>query len=84
MFVFYGEGLLAPRPTLKLEDHPLSIVRGCLEGKRPLGRMRLRWIDNMKMALLEIGWHGIDCIGLAKNRYGWRALVNSAMNLQVP
>jgi hypothetical protein len=54
------------------------------ERKRPLGRPRLRWIDNIEMDLLEIGLTVVDWIGLAQDRYRWRALVNSVMNLRVP
>jgi hypothetical protein len=54
------------------------------EGKRPLGRPRRRWIDNIKMDLLEIGLYVVERIGLAQDRYKWRALVNSVMNLRVP
>jgi hypothetical protein len=54
------------------------------EGKRPLGRPRRRWMDNIKMDLLEIGLNVVDCIGLAQDRYRWRAVVNSVMNLRVP
>jgi hypothetical protein len=54
------------------------------EGKRPLGRQRRRWIDNIKMDLLEIGVNVVNWIGLAQDRYRLRALVNSAMNLRVP
>jgi hypothetical protein len=54
------------------------------EGKRPLGRPRRRWIDNINMDLLEIGVSVVDRIGLAQDRYRWRALVNSVMNLRVP
>jgi hypothetical protein len=54
------------------------------EGKRPLGRSRRRWIDNIKMDLLDTGMSVVDWIGLAQDRYMWRALVNSVMNLQVP
>jgi hypothetical protein len=54
------------------------------EGKRPLGRPRHRWIDNIKMDLLEIGLNVMDWIGLAQGRYRWRALVNTVMNLRVP
>jgi hypothetical protein len=60
------------------------LLVGKPEGKRPLGRPRRRWIDNINMDLLEIGVSVVDCIGLAQDRYRWRALVNSVMNLQVP
>jgi hypothetical protein len=49
-----------------------------------LGRPRRRWIDNIKMELFEIGLNVVDWIGLAQDRYRWRALVNSVMNLRVP
>jgi hypothetical protein len=54
------------------------------EGKRPLGRPRRKWMDNIKMDLLEIGLSVVDWIGLAQDRYRRRALVNSVMNLRVP
>jgi hypothetical protein len=60
------------------------LLVGKPEGKRPLGRPRRRWIDNIKMDLLEIGLSVVDWIGLAQDRYRWRALVNAVMNLQVP
>jgi hypothetical protein len=60
------------------------LLVGKSEGKRPLGRPRRRWIDNIKMKPLEIGLGGVDWIGLAQDRYRWRALVNSVMNLRVP
>jgi hypothetical protein len=60
------------------------LLIGKPEGRRPLGRLRHRWIDNIKMDLLEIGLSVVDWIGLAQDRYRWRALVNSIMNLQVP
>jgi hypothetical protein len=53
------------------------------EGKRPLGRPRRRWVDNIRMDLGEVGW-GDDWIGLAKDRNRWRAVVNSVLNLRVP
>jgi hypothetical protein len=53
------------------------------EGKRPLGRPRRRWVDNIKMDLGQIGWDGRDWIELAQDRDQWRALVNTAMNLRV-
>jgi hypothetical protein len=60
------------------------LLVGKPEGKRPLGRPRRRWIDNIKMGLLEIGLNVEDWIGLAEDRYRWRALVNAVMNLWVP
>jgi hypothetical protein len=53
------------------------------EGNRPLGRPGRGWIDNIKMELLEIGLSVVDWIGLAEDRYRWRALVNAVMNLRV-
>jgi hypothetical protein len=52
-------------------------------GKRPLGRPRRRWLDNIRMDLVEVGCSDGDWIGLAQDRDRWRALVNSVMNLQV-
>jgi hypothetical protein len=46
------------------------------EGKRPLRRPRRRWVDNIRMALGEVGWGDVDWIGLAKDRNRWRALVD--------
>jgi hypothetical protein len=60
------------------------ILVGKPEGKRPLGRPRRRWVDNIKTDLREIGWDGVDWIDLAQNRDQWRALVNMVMNLRVP
>jgi hypothetical protein len=60
------------------------ILVGTPEGKRPLGRRRRIWVDNIQMYLREIGWDGIDWIDLAQNRDQWRALLNMVMNLRVP
>jgi hypothetical protein len=54
------------------------------EGKRPLGRPRHRWVNNITMDLGEVGWGDVNWIGLAQNRNRWRALVNSIVILQVP
>jgi hypothetical protein len=54
------------------------------EGKRPLGRPRRRWVDNIKIDLLEIGRGGVDWIGLAQDKDKWRAPLNAVMNLRVP
>jgi hypothetical protein len=59
------------------------LLVGTPEGKRPLGRRIRRWIDNIKMDLLEVGFNVVDWIGLAQDRYRWRALVNLVMNLRV-
>jgi hypothetical protein len=61
-----------------------NILVGRPEGRRPLGRPRRRWEDNIKMDLREIGFGYVDWIHLAQDRYSWRALVNTVMNLQVP
>jgi hypothetical protein len=60
------------------------LLVGKPEGKRPLGRPRRRWMDNIKMELLEIGCGGVDWTGLTQDRDKWRALVNAVMNLRVP
>jgi hypothetical protein len=52
-----------------------KLLVGKPKGKRPLGRRRCRWMDNIKMDLLEIGVSVVDWIGLAQDRYSWRALV---------
>ncbi|PNF30021.1 hypothetical protein B7P43_G05842, partial [Cryptotermes secundus] len=60
------------------------ILVGKPEGKRPLGRPRHRWVDNIKMDLREIGWDGMDWIDLAQIMDQWRALENTVMNHRVP
>jgi hypothetical protein len=60
------------------------LLVGKPEGKRPLRKPRRKWIDNIKMDLLEIGLSVVDCIGLTQDRYRWKALVNAVMNLRVP
>jgi transcription termination factor 2 len=60
------------------------ILVGKSEGKRPLGRPRRRWVDNIQMDLREIGWDGMDWIDLAQDRDQWRALLNTVMNPRVP
>jgi hypothetical protein len=60
------------------------LLVGKPEGKRPIGRPRRRWVDNIKTDLLEIVWGGVDWICLAQDRDKWRALVNAVMNLRVP
>jgi hypothetical protein len=60
------------------------LLVGKPEGERPLGRPRCRWMDNIRMDLGEVGWADVDCIGLAKDRNRWRAVVNWVLNLRVP
>jgi hypothetical protein len=60
------------------------VLVGTPEGKRPMGRPRPRWEDNIKIDLQEVGCGGMDWIQLAQDRHRWQALVNAVMNLQVP
>jgi len=60
------------------------VLVGKPEGKRPLGRLRPRWEDTIKIDLQEVGCGGVDWIKLAQDRNRWQALVNAVMNLQVP
>jgi hypothetical protein len=60
------------------------ILVGKPEGKRPLGRSRRRWVDNIKIDLRQTGWDDMDLIDLAQDRDQWRTLVNTVMNLRVP
>jgi hypothetical protein len=66
----------------KMNSYRLLV--GKPEEKRPLGRPRRRWVDNIRMDLGEVGWSNVEWIGLAKDRNRWRALVNSIFNLRVP
>jgi hypothetical protein len=54
------------------------------EEKRPLGRPRRRWVDNIRKDLGEVGWGDVDWIGLAQDRNRWRAIVNSVLNPRAP
>jgi hypothetical protein len=60
------------------------LLVGKPEGKRPLGRPRRRWVDNIKIDILEIGWGGVDWITLDQDRDKRRALEKAVMNLRVP
>jgi len=59
------------------------VLIGKPERKRPLGRHRLRWEDNIKMDHQEVGCGGMDWIDVAQDRDRWRALVNAVMNIRV-
>jgi hypothetical protein len=60
------------------------ILVGKPEGKRPLGRPRRKWMDNIKIDLGEIGWDSMHWIDLAQDRDQWRDLVNTVMKFRVP
>ena len=61
-----------------------GVLVGKPEGKRPLGKARRRWVDNITMDLQEVGCRYMDWIGRAQDRDMWRTLVNAVMNLGVP
>jgi hypothetical protein len=69
---------------MRAKRNAYRILVGNPEGKRPLGRPRRRWVDNIKIDLSEVGWDGGDWIDLAQDRDQWRALVNAVMKLRVP
>jgi len=60
------------------------VLLGKPEGRRPLGRPRHRWVDNIRMNLQEVGYRYMDWIGLAQDRDRYRTLVSAVMNLRVP
>jgi hypothetical protein len=60
------------------------LLVGKPEGKRPLGRPRCRWVDNIRINLGEVGWSDVDWNDLAEDRNKWRAVVNSILHLRVP
>jgi hypothetical protein len=70
--------------ALMAEKNAYRILVGKLEGKRPLGRPRRRWEDNIRIDLRETGWGDMDWNDLSQDRDQWRALVNTVMNLRVP
>jgi hypothetical protein len=81
--------IIKPR-GMKWAGHIVRIGRretrigGKAEGRRPLGRPRSKWVDNIRMDLVEVGWSDVDWIGLVQYRDRWRALMNSVLNLRVP
>ena len=66
------------------ESGVYRVLVGKPVGRRPLGRHRRRWVDNIRMDLQEVGWGYMDWIGLAQDRDRWRTLVSAVMNLRVP
>jgi hypothetical protein len=65
-------------------ENAYRILVGKPEGRRPLGRPRCRWVDNIVMDLRQIGWGGKDWIDVTEDSDWWMALVNMVMNLQIP
>jgi hypothetical protein len=72
------------REWIHLAQDRVHILVGRPEERRPLGRPRRRWVDNIKMDLREIGFEDMDWIHWAQDRDRWQTLVNTVMNLQVP
>jgi hypothetical protein len=66
------------------KSNPYRIFVEKIEGKRPLGRPKPRWKDNIEIGLRDIAWGGIDWIHVDQDRNKWRALLNRIMNLRVP
>jgi hypothetical protein len=69
-------------PRMGEKRNVYRLLVGKPEGRRPLGRPRRTWLDNIRIDLVQVGWG--DWIGLAQHRDRWRALVNSVLNLRVP
>jgi hypothetical protein len=69
---------------MEVKRNAYRILVGKPAGKRPLGRLRCRRVDNIKMDLREVGWGGMEWIELAQHKDQWRALLNTVMNLRVP
>jgi hypothetical protein len=59
-----------------------KLLGGKARGKEPLGRPRRRWVDNVRIDLVQVGWGDMDWIGLAQDRNRWRALEDSVLNLR--
>jgi len=69
---------------MREERGAYTFLVGKPEGKRPLGRPRRRWVDNIRMDIQDVGCGYVDWIGLAQDRDRWRTLVSAVMNLRVP
>jgi hypothetical protein len=81
MYIYNWTGLVA---RMGEKRNAFRLLVGKPEGKRPEGRPRRRWVDNIRMDLGEMGWGDVDWIGLAKDSNRWRARVNWVLNLRVP
>ena len=93
MTTFYNSLILKTQYTVRWAGHvarmgeergAYRVLVGKPEGKRPLGRPRRRWMDNISMYLQELGCVYVDWIGLAQDRDRWRTLLSAVMNLRVP
>ena len=82
--MFLGEALRRIRRDIKLGTWNVRSLYTACALKRPLGRPRRRWVDNIRMDLQEVDCGHVDWIGVAQDRDGWRKLVNAVMNLRVP
>jgi hypothetical protein len=60
------------------------LLLGKPEGRKPLGKPRRRWMDDIRMDPGQVEWRNVDWIGVAQNRNSWRALVNAVLNFRVP
>ena len=82
-YLLHGaESFLRSELVLQLSVHKILVCKPV--GKRPLGRPKRRWEDNIKMDLQEVGRGGGDWMGLAQDRDRWQALVRTVMNFRVP
>jgi hypothetical protein len=66
------------------KSNSYKLLMGKPEGRRPLARPKRKWVHNIRMDLVEVGWGDVDWIGLIQDRDRWRAVVNSVLNLRVP
>jgi hypothetical protein len=84
--IIKSRGMIWAGHVARMEEkrNAYRLLVGKPEGKRPLGRPRRRWVNNIRMDLGDVGWGDVDWIRLAQDRNRWRALVNSVLNLRVP
>jgi len=88
-FLSWYFGLFLPvafhqRSIFKFHSATNRVLVGKPEVKRPMGKPRRRWVDNIRTDLQEVGYGYVDWIGLARDRDRWRTLVSAVMNLRVP
>jgi hypothetical protein len=69
---------------ISLHDFNFGPYLSAVEGKKPLGRPRSKWEDNIRLDLREVRWEVVDWIRVAQDRDKWQTVVNTTMNLQVP